>query len=137
MTTSRESAIWGKQGWIALAAAVELAEMGVTANVINPGATDTGWISSDVEESVLRRGTRRLRQSGSLSLLGSGAMDQRPAAVLRRREDLPASPLGIPAPVGSCGALCALELVTEDVCAEWRSVILWIHQTDAFHPLAY
>lgn len=36
-------------------AAVGLAEIGVTANVVNPGATDTGWISSDVEESVLRR----------------------------------------------------------------------------------
>jgi len=45
----------GAMDRIVLAAAVELAEIGVTANVVNPGATDTGWISSDVEESVLRR----------------------------------------------------------------------------------
>ncbi len=45
----------GAMDRIVLAAAVELAELGVTANVVNPGATDTGWISSDVEESVLRR----------------------------------------------------------------------------------
>lgn len=39
---------------ITLAAAHELAELGVTANVINPGPVDTGWMSEDVREHVLR-----------------------------------------------------------------------------------
>ena len=38
---------------IVLAAAVELAGLGVTANVINPGATDTGWMSPAIKERVL------------------------------------------------------------------------------------
>lgn len=32
---------------ITLAAARELAQLGITANVINPGATDTGWMTSE------------------------------------------------------------------------------------------
>lgn len=35
-----------------LAAAVELADLGLTANVVNPGATDTGWMTAEVEERV-------------------------------------------------------------------------------------
>lgn len=37
---------------ITLAAAHELADLGVTANVINPGATDTGWMSDELLEQV-------------------------------------------------------------------------------------
>lgn len=37
---------------IVLAAAVELAPLGITANVVNPGATDTGWMSDDVKQLV-------------------------------------------------------------------------------------
>lgn len=37
---------------IVLAAAHELAHLGVTSNVINPGATDTGWMSEEVVASV-------------------------------------------------------------------------------------
>lgn len=37
---------------IVLAAAAELAERGITANVVNPGATDTGWMSPDVIAAV-------------------------------------------------------------------------------------
>lgn len=37
------------------AAAVELAEQGVTANVVNPGAIDTGWMSSQIETQVRNR----------------------------------------------------------------------------------
>lgn len=37
---------------IVLAAARELAHLRVTANVINPGATDTGWMDEDVIASV-------------------------------------------------------------------------------------
>jgi len=40
---------------IVLASAVELAGIGVTANVINPGATDTGWMTAAIERAVLER----------------------------------------------------------------------------------
>jgi 3-oxoacyl-[acyl-carrier protein] reductase len=43
----------GAMDRIVLAAATELAHLGVTANVINPGATDTGWMSDDVHQAVL------------------------------------------------------------------------------------
>ena len=42
----------GAMDRIVLAAAHELRDLGVTANVINPGATDTGWMSEDLEEIV-------------------------------------------------------------------------------------
>jgi 3-oxoacyl-[acyl-carrier protein] reductase len=40
---------------IVLAAAVEFASLGVTANVISPGATDTGWMSEELKESIRGR----------------------------------------------------------------------------------
>jgi 3-oxoacyl-[acyl-carrier protein] reductase len=40
---------------ITLAAARELAHLGVTANVINPGPVDTGWMSAELRDSVVRR----------------------------------------------------------------------------------
>lgn len=40
---------------IVLAAAVELAPLGVTANVVNPGPTDTGWMDPDIEQAVRSR----------------------------------------------------------------------------------
>jgi len=40
---------------ITLAAARELAHLGVTANVINPGPVDTGWMSDDLRASVIAR----------------------------------------------------------------------------------
>ncbi|MBT8224532.1 MAG: SDR family oxidoreductase [Dactylosporangium sp.] len=39
---------------ITLAAARELAHLGVTANVINPGPTDTGWMSREMQAGVIR-----------------------------------------------------------------------------------
>jgi 3-oxoacyl-[acyl-carrier protein] reductase len=39
---------------IVLAAAVELAHLGITANVVNPGATDTGWMDDDIMSAVAR-----------------------------------------------------------------------------------
>lgn len=39
---------------IVLAAAVEFADLGVTANVVNPGATQTGWISRELESAIIR-----------------------------------------------------------------------------------
>jgi 3-oxoacyl-[acyl-carrier protein] reductase len=38
---------------ITLAAAHEFAHLGVTANVINPGPTDTGWMSQEIRSHVL------------------------------------------------------------------------------------
>jgi 3-oxoacyl-[acyl-carrier protein] reductase len=40
---------------ITLAAAHELAHMGVTANVINPGPIDTGWMTDEAREILLER----------------------------------------------------------------------------------
>ncbi|MGN9841460.1 SDR family oxidoreductase [Nonomuraea sp. H19] len=40
---------------ITLAATHELAHLGISANVINPGPVDTGWMSDEVRESCLRQ----------------------------------------------------------------------------------
>ena len=40
---------------ITLAAARELAHLGVTANVINPGPVDTGWMSADLRGEMVRQ----------------------------------------------------------------------------------
>ena len=37
---------------VVLAAAHELADLSVTANVINPGATDTGWMTPEIADAV-------------------------------------------------------------------------------------
>ena len=42
----------GAMDRIVLAAARELADLGVTANVVNPGATDTGWITPALRERI-------------------------------------------------------------------------------------
>ncbi|MEU8073555.1 SDR family oxidoreductase [Micromonospora sp. NPDC049151] len=39
---------------ITLAAAQELAHLGVTANAIDPGPTDTGWMTGEIKDAVLR-----------------------------------------------------------------------------------
>ncbi|GAA4963961.1 3-oxoacyl-[acyl-carrier protein] reductase [Nonomuraea thailandensis] len=39
---------------ITLAAAHELAHLGVTANAVNPGPVDTGWMSAETRERMLR-----------------------------------------------------------------------------------
>ena len=39
---------------IVLAATHEFRELGITANVVNPGATDTGWMSAEQMEAVRR-----------------------------------------------------------------------------------
>jgi 3-oxoacyl-[acyl-carrier protein] reductase len=39
---------------ITLAAARELASLGITANVVNPGATDTGWMNDELVQEVAR-----------------------------------------------------------------------------------
>jgi 3-oxoacyl-[acyl-carrier protein] reductase len=40
---------------ITLAAARELAHLGVTANVINPGPVDTGWMTGELKQDVVRQ----------------------------------------------------------------------------------
>lgn len=40
---------------ITLAAAHELGHLGITANVINPGPVDTGWMSDGIRDHVLRQ----------------------------------------------------------------------------------
>lgn len=40
---------------IVLAAATEFEGLGISCNVINPGATDTGWMSGDLIEEIQRR----------------------------------------------------------------------------------
>ena len=42
----------GAMDRIVLAAAMELGSLGITANVINPGATDTGWMDAETEAAV-------------------------------------------------------------------------------------
>ena len=42
----------GAMDRIVLAAASEFRELGITANVINPGATDTGWMSDELMDEV-------------------------------------------------------------------------------------
>ena len=37
-----------------MAAATELADLGITANVVYPPVTDTGWITDDVRDFVTR-----------------------------------------------------------------------------------
>ena len=44
---------------IVLAAAVELADLGITANVINPGATDTGWMDDDLKSMIAERNLQK------------------------------------------------------------------------------
>jgi 3-oxoacyl-[acyl-carrier protein] reductase len=45
----------GAMDRITLAAAHELAHLGITANVINPGPVDTGWMSDDLRDDVRRQ----------------------------------------------------------------------------------
>jgi 3-oxoacyl-[acyl-carrier protein] reductase len=44
---------------IVLAAAVELADLGITANVVNPGATDTGWMDDDLKATIAERNLQK------------------------------------------------------------------------------
>ncbi|MEM7029938.1 MAG: SDR family oxidoreductase [Chloroflexota bacterium] len=44
----------GAMDRIVLAAAQEFRELGITANVINPGATDTGWMSEAMMQDIAR-----------------------------------------------------------------------------------
>lgn len=43
----------GAMDRIVLAAAVELAEQGITANAVNPGPTDTGWMDEKLKRAIV------------------------------------------------------------------------------------
>ncbi len=64
---------------ITLAAAHEFAHLGVTANVVDPGPVDTGWMSEELREEVVRRtplgrlGTRGTRRTWWTSSARPGA----------------------------------------------------------------
>jgi 3-oxoacyl-[acyl-carrier protein] reductase len=44
----------GAVEWMTTSAAVELAERGITANAIDPGPTDTGWMSDELRDRIER-----------------------------------------------------------------------------------
>lgn len=55
---------------LVLAASVELADRGITANVVNPGGTDNGWMDDDVRTATLDRNiTKRLGTSADAARL--------------------------------------------------------------------
>ena len=43
----------GAMDRIVLAAAREFADLGITANVVNPGATETGWITPELRDHIV------------------------------------------------------------------------------------
>lgn len=43
----------GAVEWLALSAAAELAPRGITVNAIDPGPTDTGWMTHELREQIL------------------------------------------------------------------------------------
>jgi 3-oxoacyl-[acyl-carrier protein] reductase len=44
----------GAVEWLTISAAVELGPRGITANAVDPGPTDTGWMSAELYEEVRR-----------------------------------------------------------------------------------
>ena len=83
---------------ITLAAAHELAHLGISANVINPGPIDTGWMTDDIRAAGIRADPARSprhaaghRQPGRLPLLTARSVDQRPTAHEQRRLRLSAA----------------------------------------------
>lgn len=60
----------GAMDRIVLAAAEEFASLGITSNVINPGATDTGWMTPEIEADVRKCNCQpRLGQPGDCANL--------------------------------------------------------------------
>ncbi|WFF10150.1 SDR family oxidoreductase [Micromonospora sp. WMMD1076] len=57
---------------ITLAAARELGHLGMTANAVDPGPTDTGWMTAEI-------------QPRRVPVLARRGLDQRPAVTQRRR----------------------------------------------------
>ncbi|MBP2352126.1 3-oxoacyl-[acyl-carrier protein] reductase [Kribbella aluminosa] len=84
---------------ITLAAAQELSDLGLTANVINPGPIDTGWMSPDLRTACTEatplgppRHPHRHRQPRRLPPLPPRPMGQRPTPEKQRRLGLVLQP---------------------------------------------
>ena len=62
----------GAMDRIVLAAAEELKGLGITSNVINPGATDTGWMSQEITDYILANNLQpRVGQPSDVANLAS------------------------------------------------------------------
>jgi 3-oxoacyl-[acyl-carrier protein] reductase len=61
----------GAVDWLTVSAAVELLPRGITVNAVDPGPTDTGWMSAELRERV-----------GAVSLLGRGGRPEDAAALV-------------------------------------------------------
>ena len=77
---------------LVVAAARELSHLRLTANVVNPGPVDTGWMSDELRARILaetplgRGGTPRdTACAGVVPVLAGRRLGQRAGAVLRRR----------------------------------------------------
>lgn len=77
---------------ITLAAAHELAHLGVTANVVNPGPVDTGWMNDELRETLVRgtplgqaRHPAGHRPPGGVPVLPRRPVGQRPVVEEQRR----------------------------------------------------
>ena len=76
---------------IVIAAARELAELRVTANVINPGPIDTGWMTEEMRNSATAieptgpNGHSGRRRAGLIPVLKRRRLDQRAAAAFRQQ----------------------------------------------------
>jgi 3-oxoacyl-[acyl-carrier protein] reductase len=82
---------------LVLAAAHELVDAGVKANVINPGPIDTGWMTDEIRAAgIAQQPTGRLGTPADIAnlvrflLSERGRVDQRPVALQQRR--LPEEP---------------------------------------------
>ena len=82
----------GAVEWITVSAAAECAARGITVNTMNPGPTDTGWMSGDLRERIRAESPPRPRgDSGGrrrprgVPLLAGGRLDHRADPPLRRR----------------------------------------------------
>ena len=81
----------GEPDRLVLAAAHELADAGVRANVINPGPIDTGWMTDDVRARRHRSAADRTPRNASghsqscpVPAVRARWVDQRPAALQQR-----------------------------------------------------
>ena len=88
-----------------MSAALELAPHGITANMVHPPVTDTGWVTAKVREAVAANGPDPRRRTGRrcrrhrLPDLGCRRLDHRQ----RHNPPLTAAPAGPTVPLGVGG----------------------------------
>lgn len=82
--------------------AAELAECGITVNALDPGPTDTGWMSDEQRAEITPSSStttpRRLPGSSSTPTTASVADTRRTIAIARRAQALGPAPPGRPGP---------------------------------------